>query len=32
MGISTVMAEAAIKKLKTQDVSQLLDWISDHEN
>ena len=30
MGISPVLAQAAIRNLKTQDISALLDWISDH--
>lgn len=30
MGISPVLSQAAIRNLKTQDISALLDWISDH--
>ena len=31
MGISPIMSEAAIKKTGSNDVSQLLDWIAEHE-
>jgi len=30
MGCSPVLSEAAILHLKSQDLSALLDWISDH--
>ena len=30
MGISPILAQAAIRNKKTEDVSALLDWISDH--
>lgn len=30
MGCNPIISEAAIKHLKTEDLSQLLDWISDH--
>jgi predicted HicB family RNase H-like nuclease len=30
MGCSAVLSEAAIRTLKSQDLSALLDWISDH--
>ena len=32
MGINPVLAQAAIRNLKTQDISALLDWVSDHES
>lgn len=30
MGCSPILSQAAIKNLKTDDLSALLDWISDH--
>ncbi len=30
MGCSPILCEAAIRSLKSQDLSALLDWISDH--
>jgi hypothetical protein len=30
MGCSPVLCEAAIRSLKSQDLSALLDWVSDH--
>jgi hypothetical protein len=30
MGCNPIISEAAIKNLKTQDLTVLLDWISDH--
>jgi hypothetical protein len=30
MGCSAVLSEAAILTLKSQDLSALIDWISDH--
>jgi hypothetical protein len=30
MGLNPIICEAAIKKLKTKDLSVLLDWINDH--
>lgn len=30
MGCSPILSQAAIKNLKTEDISALIDWISDH--
>lgn len=30
MGCNPIISEAAIKNLKTEDLSALLDWISEH--
>lgn len=30
MGCSSILSEAAIRQLKTDDIMALLDWISDH--
>lgn len=30
MGCNPIISEAAIKNLKTNDLSALVDWISDH--
>lgn len=32
MGISPILAEAAVRKTHSTDVSALLDWVSAHEN
>ncbi len=30
MGCNPILSEAAIKNLKTEDLSALIDWISEH--
>jgi|JI6StandDraft_1071083.scaffolds.fasta_scaffold709242_2 hypothetical protein len=30
MGCNPILSEAAIKQLKTDDLSALIDWVSDH--
>lgn len=32
MGISPILAEAAVRKTNQTDISALLDWVQQHEN